>query len=152
MEWPSYKPNRLCFLLWERCSFDAANPAALRYVKSMFVRLGGSKVIEDSNNRIRHMHAHDQGRDVSTRPRRFYALVTSNVPASRHVDHFAASVDEFTQLDSTEHDDVSLTSALTFPDTQLPQSWSRIMGKREWLSPTAEANYANTGGPDPIYT
>ena len=117
-------------------------------MKSMFVRLGDSKAIEDSNNRMRHMHTHGQGRDVSTRPRRFYTLVTSNVLAPRHVDHFAASVDEFTQLEGTEHDDVSLTSAFTFPDTQLPQSC--IMGKREWLSPTAEANYANTGEPNPI--
>ena len=138
--------------MWERCSFDAANPAALRYVKSMFVRLGDSKVIEDSNNRIRHMHTHDQGRDVSTRPRRFYTLVTSNVLTSRHVDHFAASVDDFAQLEGTKHDDVSLTRAFTFPDTQLPQSWRRIMGKREWLPPTAEADYANTGELNPIYT
>jgi hypothetical protein len=58
---------------------------------------------------------------------------------SRHVDHLAASVDDFVQLGNTKHDDVNLQSAFTFPDTQLPQSWSRIMGKREWLSPTAEA-------------
>ena len=138
MEWPSYKANRLCFLLWERCGFDAANPAALRYVKSMFERLGDSKVIEDCNNRIRHIHTHDQGQDVSTRPRRFYTLVTSNVLPSRHVDHLAASVDDFPQREGTKHD-VGLQSAFSFPDTQLPQSWSRIMGKREWLSPTAEA-------------
>ena len=134
LEWNNFLANRLCFHLWERSGFNPENPSALRYTQKICFRIGDSKCVEDTNNRLRRMHTEDQSKDISTRTRRMYNMTTANVLSGRGISHVQATA----ALDSQARQ-VKLSHVFRCPASILPAEWSGIMGKRTWMSPTAEA-------------
>ncbi len=130
------------FVQFERARWQRESPAAQRWLRALLQTFADNKIVEDVHNVLRA----DAKANANTRMTRQHIqdlVVHSDVLESRSIAHATVPKADFVANFRRALPRSGTTKSQAWRSRpqrhRLPEAWSTIMGKRQWVSPTPEA-------------
>jgi len=119
---------------------------AIKYIEDKDLGLGDTRAVENANHKLETLQSNRQSNNVTTRFRRQYSLVTSQVIQERDVECVMPNIAD--NLEGTQQAKEAMMVANSFfhaQPNQLNTSYSELMLKnRDWASHTPETECVGT--------
>ena len=132
---------RLLFLFFERDAWSVQSLAGRKYLRGFLCKLPDNKLVEDIHHAIR-----SESRGNPNKKMRFssmqYLVLNSRVLETRRIPHKPAlTLEVFEREFKAARTGVVRPSKHKPATHKLKKSWTKLMGRRTWKSPTPEGSH-----------